>query len=432
MKNIAVLSAVLIVVIALMIGFAASSRSDIAQGDLSCALSVIANQSKMAKYGIKGNAILFSADDFERSLNVSEIESITLTEVPAITEGSLCLGDKLVSAGQIISRSNIDLLNYRGAGKDFESSFRFKVDGYEYEMTCELYLLDRANSAPTVDMEDDASLAVSTHVGIAIGGRIRAYDAEGDDMRFEIVSYPKNGTIDLNAETGEYTYTPLGSYFGEDSFSYVAIDTYGNYSSAKQVVLDVQRLSVDVVYSDMEGHPAHHAALALTEKSVMSGATIGESTYFMPDVSVSRIDFLVMTMNAAGIDDVKSVKDTGFDDDDEIPEEMKGYVRRARELGIIGGSIDADGRLCFEPNRAITRAEAALIVNNIVRGQVPIVKPTFADKSEIPTWASDAIYSLNHLGILSAENGNISPSSEITRAQTAQMLYSLMCVLEKK
>ena len=432
MKNIAVLSAVLIVVIALMIGFAASSQSNIADGELTCALSVIANQSNMAKYGIKGNAILFSADDFEKSLNVSQIESITVTEVPALTEGSLCLGDTIVSVGQIISRSNIDLLSYRSASGNFDSSFRFKVDGYEYEMTCELYMLDRANSAPTVNMEDEASLSVSTHVGIAIDGRIRAYDAEGDDMRFEIVSYPKNGTLDLNSETGEYTYTPLGSYFGEDSFSYVAIDTYGNYSSAKRVVLEVQRLSADIVYSDMEGNPAHHAALTLAEKSVMSGATIGDSTYFMPDVSVSRIDFLVMTMNAAGIDGIKSVKDTGFDDDSEIPEGMKGYVCRARELGFITGSVDKEGRLCFEPNRAITRAEAALIVNNIVCGKAPIVKPTFADKSDIPAWATEAIYSLNHLGILSAENGNISASSEITRAQTAQMLYALMGVLERR
>ena len=71
-------------------------------------------------------------------------------------------------------------------------------------------------------------------------------------------------------------------------------------------------------------------------------------------------------------------------------------------------------------------------MNNIVCGKAPIVKPTFADKSDIPAWATEAIYSLNHLGILSAENGNISASSEITRAQTAQMLYALMGVLERR
>ena len=40
--------------------------------------------------------------------------------------------------------------------------------------------------------------------------------------------------------------------------------------------------------------------------------------------------------------------------------------------------------------------------------------------------AADGIkYILNDLGILTGENGNISPTSSLTRAQTAQMLYEL-------
>lgn len=431
MKKIAILSVILIAVIVVMICFAGALHSDIIGGDVSSALSVIAEQNQMAKCGIKGNAILFSADDFEKNLNVSNLVSITVTSIPAVTDGSLCLGDTLVSAGQTISRSNLDLLNYRSAGGETNvSSFKFKINSGEYEMTCNLYLLDRANSAPTVSMEDEKSLNVSTHSGTMIYGKIGAYDVDGDNIKFEIVSYPKNGILDVDTSSGDYTYTPSGTYFGEDSFKYVAVDTYGNYSSAQTVMLNVEKLKTEVVYADMTDHPAHHAALTMTEKNIMSGTTIGNTTYFMPDKSVSRIDFLVMTMNAIGVTDIQNVDNTGFDDDDQIPASMKGYVRRARDMGIISGSVDSDGRLCFDPNRAITRAEAALIVNNIVKGNVPVVKPVFADKSDIPTWASDAIYSLNYLGILPAENGNISASAEITRAQTAQMLYALMGALD--
>lgn len=431
MKKIAILSVILIAVIVVMICFASASHSDIIGGDVSSALSVIAEQNQMAKCGIEGNAILFSADDFEKNLNVSNLVSITVTSIPAVTDGSLCLGDTLVSAGQTISRSNLDLLNYRSAGGETNvSSFKFKINSGEYEMTCNLYLLDRANSAPTVSMEDEKSLNVSTHSGTMIYGKIGAYDVDGDNIKFEIVSYPKNGILDVDTSSGDYTYTPSGTYFGEDSFKYVAVDTYGNYSSAQTVMLNVEKLKTEVVYADMTDHPAHHAALTMTEKNIMSGTTIGNTTYFMPDKSVSRIDFLVMTMNAIGVTDIQNVDNTGFDDDDQIPASMKGYVRRARDMGIISGSVDSDGRLCFDPNRAITRAEAALIVNNFVKGNVPVVKPVFADKSDIPTWASDAIYSLNYLGILPAENGNISASAEITRAQTAQMLYALMGALD--
>jgi hypothetical protein len=257
-------------------------------------------------------------------------------------------------------------------------------------------------------------------------GKVGAYDPDGDEVRYEIVTYGKNGVIDLDSRTGEYTYTPTGAYFGEDKFEYVAVDKYGNYSTSKAVVLNIEKLKTDIVYSDMYEHPAHHAVLTMTEKGIMSGSTIGTSTYFMPDKSVSRIDFLVMLMHSIGVDNVENVVDTGFDDDCEIPASMKGYVYTARNMGIISGAVDAMGNYYFYPNREITRAEAALIVNNIVNGSAPTIKPTFADKNDIPTWAYDAVYALNDLGILVSNNGEYMPSANITRAQTAQMLYALM------
>ena len=58
------------------------------------------------------------------------------------------------------------------------------------------------------------------------------------------------------------------------------------------------------------------------------------------------------------------------------------------------------------------------------------VTPTFADHSEIPVWASEAIYSLNAAGIMNSRAGYISPVAKITRAQTAQMLTAAMEYVE--
>ena len=176
----------------------------------------------------------------------------------------------------------------------------------------------------------------------------------------------------------------------------------------------------------MQDHRDHTAVLTMTEMGVMSGTKIGSETYFMPDKAVSRVDFVAMLMNAIGKNEVENVFDTGFDDDGEIPSSMKGYVRCAREMGLIDGSVNSNGEYLFEPNREITRAEAALIVSRLVKGSVPTVKPTFSDKNEIPAWAHDAIYILNDLGILQSENGVIAASSPLTRSQTAQMLYALI------
>lgn len=430
MKRLIMLLGISMAVIFTVVGVVQEQRRD-ATGDISGGLYVLANRSDMAKSAMVGKKITFSANDFEKSLNLAKITSITVTSVPEITDGCLCLGEVLVNKGQTISRENLALLNYRvGDERVKESFFTFKVNESEYEMRCNLYFLDRANQAPTLELEDERAFSVSTHQTVRVWGKVGAYDPDGDKMRYEVVKYARGGVIELDSETGEYTYTPSGAYFGEDSFEYVAVDKYGNYSTSKEVALNVEKLKTDAIYTDMQDHKDHHAALTMTEKGIMNGTTIGNNTFFMPDKSVSRVDFVVMLMHAIGVDEVEAVADTGFDDDAEIPKSMKGYVYKARDMGLINGAVDADGNYLFEPNRAISRAEAALIVNKVVKGSVPTVKPTFADKNEIPAWAQDAIYSLNDIGILVSINGEFAPSADLTRAQTAQTLYALMEYLD--
>lgn len=430
MKRIITFSVMVMALVFAVVGVVKEQKS-VATMDLSSGMSIIANSQQMAKSAMVNNKIVFSARDFERNMNLSEISSITVTSLPPISDGCLCVADVAVNVGQTISRQNLDLLNYRqGNSEVSHASFKFKVNEGEYEMTCNLYFLTRENSAPTLSMEDERAFEVSTFQSIKVYGKVGAYDADGDKIRYEIVTYAKNGVLDFNGESGEYSYTPTGAYFGEDSFEYVAIDEYGNYSKSQTVSFEVKKLEADIVYCDMQDHKDHVSVLAMTEMGVMSGTKIGNETYFMPDKAVSRVDFVAMLINAIGQSTPENVLDTGFDDDDEIPQSMKGYVKKAREMGLVEGSVNADGEYLFEPNREITRAEAALIVSRLVKGSVPTVKPTFSDKNEIPAWAHDAIYTLNDLGILQSNNGNISPTAPLTRTQTASMLYALVGYLD--
>lgn len=430
MKRFITFSFIAMALVFSVVGIVREQNSD-ATLDLSSGLMVIATQNDMAKASMVNNKIVFSADDFERYLNIEELTSITITRVPALTDGCLCVGDVTVKAGQTISKSNIDLLNYRSVNSDVtQSFFKFKVNGGEYEMTCNLYFLTRENSAPTLDLEDERAFTVSTHQTIEVYGRVSGYDLDGDELRYEVVSYAKNGVLDFNGSTGEYTYTPQGLYFGEDSFEYVAVDKYGNYSASRKVQLTVEKLNTDIVFCDMQGRREHNAAMTMLENGVMSGENIGNNTYFMPDRAVSRVDFVAMLLNAIGQNEVENVLNTGFDDDAEIPESMKGYVKTARDMGLISGSVNASGEYLFEPNREITRAEAALIVSKLINADVPTVKPIFPDRNDIPTWAHDAVYTLNSLGILNSVDGSISANSSLTRAQTAQMLCALMYYID--
>lgn len=390
-------------------------------------ISVLAADTDMAVNTPVGNDVVFSADDFERNLNLSRVEYITVRALPKDTEGELLLGSTRVAAGQTVSRENISFLNFVPADEDItRASFLFSANGSATAMTCNMYWMKEINYTPTVSMASGLSLNVSAYRDISVSGRLSAYDPDGDEMVFEIVSYPQNGTVSLSDKgEGSYVYMPNSGYVGGDSFRYVARDRYGNYSASATVNLTVSNLGISVTYADMLDSPAYTAALRLTEAGIMSGTQVGNQQYFYPAKQVSRAEFLVMAMNAAGIREVPDVANTGFYDDESIPTSMKGYVAAAYQLGYISGT-NIKGELCFLPDEEINRAEAAVILGNIIGLSDAPVTPTFADGEKIPAWAGDAIYSLNAVGILSDDGGYISPTSTLTRGQTAQILAAVM------
>ncbi|MBQ8140235.1 MAG: S-layer homology domain-containing protein [Clostridia bacterium] len=394
-------------------------------------LYVLAEENSMAMAGIKGNKISFDADDFARSLNLSEVTSVTVTEVPPTADGELLVGSTVVNAGQTISGSNIALISYNAKSDTSTMSyFRFKAGDSAYDIRCNLYMLDKVNHAPTLSTATETSLNVSTHKNITLYGTLPAHDPDGDEIMIEIVSYPSSGILVMTDKaSGSYTYTPSDDYTGKDSFTYVARDKYGNYSASKTVNLTVNKLSTSVVYNDMTSSPFYNAALTMTEEGIMSGTQVGGNTYFYPEKTVSRSEFLVMAMNTLGITEVSDSATTVFSDDGDIPGYTKGYIATAYELGFIKGTY-VDSELCFLPNDPITRAEAAVIVCNMVDIAAPTVTPTFNDSDEIPAFAESAVCSLNYMGILSSSDGNISANAELTRGEAAHILSLVMQIAE--
>ncbi|MBQ9086719.1 MAG: S-layer homology domain-containing protein [Clostridia bacterium] len=397
-------------------------------------LKVLAEEYSMAMAGLRGNAISFEADDFARAVNLSRISSVTVTRAPAVADGELRVGNTVITGGQTLNETSLSQLTYVASGENMTtSSFRFTVNDSPVEITCHLYLLDQVNYCPTLSLVPKTSLNVSTHRNITLYGTLPCYDPDGDETRIEIVSYPETGILILTDKaTGEYTFTPGEDYSGKDSFTYVARDRYGNYSASATVSLTVTKPQTSVVYADLADSPLHNSALTMTEKEVMSGTSVGEKTYFYPDLAVSRGEFVVMAMKAMGMREVTEVETTVFADDGSLSAETKNYLAAAYDLGYIKGEKGADGTLCFYPDREITRAEAAVIVGNMIDAATPTVTPVFSDSSEIPAWAAPSVYSLNSMGILSAEGDEISPLDKLTRGETARMLCALIVHTENK
>jgi len=398
-------------------------------GMLSPALMNLSADCGMVKSGLVAGEISFTAEDFTRALG-TEPASVTITALPPQSSGTLYLGDAPVLANQIISRDSLHKLTFVPAKDCTEASFRFKSGG-EYSIDCVLRYTDSVNLAPVLLRSYDTPYAVETALwtqqDISTYGSLSSTvsDPEGDALTFEITRYPENGLLRLtNPSSGDYCYTPCDGVTGEDSFSYVVRDEWGNYSEEASVLIDIDKAAADLVFADMDGHWAHNAALVMAAENAMEVDTVGGALYFRPNDEISREDFLVTVMKALGAGEAEPCM-TVFADHTAMEPESTGYVARAYNLGIIKGVQEDDG-LYFRPANSITRAEAAVILNAILGIEEPDTVPVFADTQSVPAWARGSLYALSDAGIFTGTGaGNLSPNASLSRAQTAQILLTV-------
>ena len=391
-------------------------------------LHVIAEQNPMAKATLRTNTLKIYRDDFARAMNLSKINTVTITRVPPAADGELRMGNTVLTGGETIKAGDTAMLTFISERNTTGvSSFEFRVNDSPVDVTCELHILDRMNECPTLGSSDHDYLNASTHENIALYGRLPCFDPDGDDTVIEIVSYPQSGLLILNdRQTGDYTYIPADGYTGKDEFKYVARDIYGNYSAAKTVTLTVDKPRSALVFADMKDSPSHSAAISVTEAGIMQSTQVGDEIFFCPEEKVTREEFLVMTMRALGMKEVADADKTVFYDDAQISDEAKGFIAAAYQLNYIKGEKDKNGNLCFAPKRVITRAEAACMLTNMIDAVTPTMGMSFADSEDVPTWAEASLYSLSYMGIIPSDGGNIAALDSVTRADAARILSALM------
>ena len=402
-------------------------------------LQHVANETDMAVSARVGELCYFEYTDFCRAMNLSDLSYITVTSAPDAAEGTLFLGESAVQSGQVISKANIGRLTYAPAGtEDGVGTFEFSVNGCGYSIACRIYHATDVGTAPTSAVSPASALMASTYRDLSCTGVLGGYDPDGDPIVYEIVSAPKHGAVRiLDREAGTYRYTPFSGYTGKDSFSYVVRDRKGNYSESRSVQVEITEPSAWITFDDLESDSMQNLALTMAEHQIMSGATVGGKTFFYPDETVSRVDFLVMAMRTVGVPCTEGGDVTVFRDHSEIPEALSGYVAEAYAKGVISGTFGTDG-LYFQPNRAVTRAEAAKILSGLITlsdsvpsalkapTDIAVSAVTFTDESTIPAWAEEAVYHLSAVGVFYRDNGMASVTAALTRADAAEMFASIL------
>ena len=391
-------------------------------------VEAVAEDVKIIKSGLYGMKITFCDADVKQALCINDFEKLTVTKLPPTSDGTLMLAGRRIKEGTSIKRKNLPALVFIPTSRDVsETSFKISVDGYAdgNEIDFILKFTDKVNYEPNISEEYADSLALLTQREIGVWGKMHATDAEGDEIEYMIVSYPKSGMLTIvDKEKGEYLYTPQDSYTGADSFVYVARDEWGNFSKAQKVSITVSERMSDIEYVDMTERPEYNAAVVMTAMGIMGGEIIGDGIYFNPDKTVTRAEFVAMAMKSLGIRPDASASATYFDDDSAIPTPLRAYVATAQKNGVICGKFE-NGKLLFNPNGQITKYDAAVIMSELTGASADAEVSAFANESDIPTWARASVYAMCSSGIFDYEGNTIDVSATVTRADCARYLYRI-------
>lgn len=170
-------------------------------------------------------------------------------------------------------------------------------------------------------------------------------------------------------------------------------------------------------FTDISGHWAYDDIRYLSEKSIINGKS---KELFCPEDCVTRAEFAALLVRTANL---QASSDMSFDDV-YSNEWYAQSVSAAAGSGIIFGS---GGK--FRPNDNISREEAAVMLMRACKANgidVPQGSASFADSSEISSWAADDINAASALGIIRGmSNGSFMPKKTLTRAESAAVIKRL-------
>ena len=145
---------------------------------------------------------------------------------------------------------------------------------------------------------------------------------------------------------------------------------------------------------------------------------MGDGT-FNPKGATTRAQFASMIAKAMGYDD-SLAGETRFKD---VPADQwyAGAITYCFDNDIISGYDDGT----FQPDKTITRQEAASILKNAFN-LTGNSGEKFPDDSAIAGWAKENVYAVKHSGLMKgdADTGNFRPTSTIIRAEAASILLN--------
>lgn len=278
-----------------------------------------------------------------------------------------------------------------------------------------------ADNAPVVQ-----PVTAQTCVDIAVEAELSAADADNDVVLYQLTEKPRLGTAKIEGST--LYYTP-GRKAGRDSFHYTAVDAEGNTAQPAAITIEIKKNKTGLTHSDMDGDPAHYAAIYLAQKGVMTGETIGSCAFFHPNRPVTRSEFIAMTAAAADLS-VEPTDQTDFADDSGLSAWAKPYISAAAANGLVNGYATVSGVSEIRGEKTITTAEAGVVLDHLLDGTLSGVQYAWSMSDHSPQdWAQPAIARLERASVLTAAQAQ-NPEHPLDRRTACEMLYRALILLD--
>ena len=238
-------------------------------------------------------AYCFRETDF-RADTLSDLNGIFVTSVPEADVATICLGERVIRAGDVLPVSvlgELELLPVSTGGQEAALCYcpiRGTALGEPAQVT--IRIRSAKDAAPKAD---DAEL--ETYKNIPNDGRLTGSDPEDTNLTFQLAEEPKRGKVELQ-ENGSFVYTPAKNKVGEDSFTFTVTDAAGNVSHPATVRITVKKPSECRAFADLTGSLDQFEAMWTAAAGLTGGRSIGGTLCYLPQETVSRAEFLVMAM----------------------------------------------------------------------------------------------------------------------------------------
>ncbi len=288
-----------------------------------------------------------------------ELAGVFLTAVPAEDRALVCLGSRVLRAGDAVVRADLPRLRVETVSGGEAVLCFLPVEAERLgEETALTFRLERTeDQAPTALPQE-----LETWRNLPNTGKLRATDDGAGPLTFRLENRPRRGTVDLDPD-GSFTYTPKKNKVGEDSFTFTVTDEAGNVSEPALVRVTIRKPTDAQTFADLD-RDAQFEALWMRETGLFGGELISDRLSFGPEQTVSRGDFLAMVMDLEGIEPEIGLQVSAFADADRAPSWLQAYLASALRRGLIDGEAGSEG-LVFRPNEPITRREAETLVARV-------------------------------------------------------------------